>query len=170
MSEPKQLPEVVVKFREMSGAWARGTAVVSARDAAGDLHGMTLRAMTPVCFLPMRLLICIGEKSRTYAAMRETGSFCVNILAADQEAQAIHFGGSQTDKFNGQEYDLLPSGLPALRGTLGTIECAVGDIVPNAYHHVVFGDVQSYDTRLGDPLVCYGPGFARLGAPAGPTA
>ncbi len=166
MSTPGKLPDVVVRFRAMSGCWARGIAVVSSIDSAGALHGLTLRAMTPVSFSPLRLLICIGEKSRTYAALQQSGVFCVNILSADQQPLADHFGSSKSDKFAGQAYDLLPSGLPALHGTLGSIECRVSEIIGNSYHHVVFGDVINQDVRLGDPLLSYGPAYTRITAAA----
>jgi 3-hydroxy-9,10-secoandrosta-1,3,5(10)-triene-9,17-dione monooxygenase reductase component len=73
------------------------------------------------------------------------GSFCVNVLAPDQQDVSAVFGRAGTDKFAAVPWRPAPSGAPVLDGVLTWIDCALERVVDGGDHHIVVGRV----TTLG---------------------
>lgn len=147
-------------FRDVLGRFASGVTVVT------GLHddrpvGLTCQSFASVSLDPPLVLFAPSRTSRSWPLIRESGSFCVNLLAADQawisNVMAGSGGQGAQDKF--AEVAWRPSsrtGAPVLAGTLGHVDCAVEAVHEAGDHDVVIGRVLALAGEApGDPLLFY---------------
>ena len=71
-------------------SWATGVAVVTSRDDSGH-RGATTNALTSLSLDPLLVLVALDHASNTLEAIRNSGRFCINVLAAGQEEIARRF-------------------------------------------------------------------------------
>jgi 3-hydroxy-9,10-secoandrosta-1,3,5(10)-triene-9,17-dione monooxygenase reductase component len=144
------------------GRFATGVTVVTGM-AAGDPIGLAVNSFTSVSLQPALVAFCVARSSRTWPRLRATGTFCVNILAADQEALSRAFAGHPPDRFLGVGWRPGRSGVPILAGVLAWIECTVDAEHEAGDHIIVVGRVEELDVeRDGRPLVFYRGGYGRF--------
>jgi hypothetical protein len=79
--------------------------------------------------------------SVTFADLRTSPTFCVNVLASDQEALCRTFAVSVGAKFAGVGWTAGLAGAPILDGAVCWIECEWGDVLTAGDHHIVLGNV-----------------------------
>ena len=60
----------------------------------GGRYGMTATSVTSVSLDPPSLLLCVNRLARLHDPLVRRGSFCVNILHADDSEIAQSFGGA----------------------------------------------------------------------------
>jgi flavin reductase (DIM6/NTAB) family NADH-FMN oxidoreductase RutF len=152
-------------MRDVMGHFATGVSVVTARDAAGAPVGTTANAISSVSLDPPLLLACLANSSETLAAIRETGRFGVNILAADQRHHSDRFAtkGAAAGAHE-VEFDDHQAGVPVLPGALATIVCEVEAIHPAGDHEIVLGDALHLHHREPGtkPLLFYRGTYSQL--------
>ena len=133
-AEAKQL------MRTVMGHFATGVGVITANDAAGVPIGTTANAITSVSLEPPLLLACLAEDSATLAAVRDTGLFAVNVLAADQRHHSDRFASKGNEARSHEvEFDRHELGVPLLPEALAHIACVVEAIHPAGDHEIVVG-------------------------------
>src|SRR5829696_179711 len=74
------------QFRSILGRFASGVTVVTAVDAGGRDHGMTVSAFCSVSLAPPLVLVCIDRDASMHELLHETTHFAVNILSSRQES------------------------------------------------------------------------------------
>lgn len=133
-------PEIL---RRVCGFWATGIAVITGTASDGSPKGLAVNSFTSLSLDPPLILFAPAASSTTWPAIRDTGRFAVNILAADQAAVSGVFAKSGGDKFS--NITLLPSsdGLPHLDGAVARMVCGVEVIHPGGDHDIVVGRVLS---------------------------
>jgi 3-hydroxy-9,10-secoandrosta-1,3,5(10)-triene-9,17-dione monooxygenase reductase component len=89
------------QWKQSMGQFASGVVVITARDASGNAVGTTVSAFSSVSLQPRLLLACLDRQSRTLAAIRLSGCFAVNVLAAGEAQLAFNFGRKGSDQFAG---------------------------------------------------------------------
>jgi flavin reductase (DIM6/NTAB) family NADH-FMN oxidoreductase RutF len=149
-------------YRRVMGGFATGVSVVTTR-IDGQPHGMTLNSLTSVSLDPLMLLVCLQRESRTAQALSVGDLFCVNLLAQHDEQLAVRFAREDDDRFDGVAFDLVDGELPALRGGLGWLTCAVHEVTPAGDHLVVLGNVRHCEYREGEPLLFFRGRYLRHG-------
>ena len=82
------------ELRNALGAFATGVTIVTTRDRAGKLHGMTANSFTSVSLQPPLVLWSSSLYAQSLSAFQEGNHFVVNILAFDQ----IQLRGKQSHK------------------------------------------------------------------------
>ena len=84
-------PEV---FRTVLGHFCTGVVVVTGKGDE-DPFGLTCQSFTALSLDPPLVLISVSGTSRSWARIRPTGLFCVNVLGADQDhlAEICNVGG-----------------------------------------------------------------------------
>jgi flavin reductase (DIM6/NTAB) family NADH-FMN oxidoreductase RutF len=99
---------------------------------------------------PERVLISIARRSSSYAAIRETRCFGLNILRSDQQAIADRFAGREGIKgearYDGAEWVIGSSGASLLVGALASAECVVEEILERHSHALIIGEPRSITT------------------------
>src|SRR5215210_9054277 len=116
------------RYRHVIGHFATGVTIITSRHDGVD-HGATASAVSSVSLDPPSLLVCLNRSAVTETAVRESGTFVVNILRADQGELATRFAGRHGDKFAGVPVERSGAGDPLLGGALARIECRVRDAV-----------------------------------------
>lgn len=150
-------------FRSALGRFASGLTVITCR--VGDrLHGMTCQSFASVSLDPPMISICLTEGSGTLTAIQQAGSFCVNVLADDQQGLSDRFGRNHGDRWAGLPWTANPDGHPALPGCLLWLDCQLATQVAAGDHVIIIGSVRGL--RLGDsaagPLLYFGGEYGGL--------
>jgi flavin reductase (DIM6/NTAB) family NADH-FMN oxidoreductase RutF len=155
------------RLRAAMGHFATGVGVLTAADAAGRPFGTTANAISSLSLDPPLVLACLRRESETLAAVRETGRFAVNLLAAGQCELSDRFARRDFPGLWDGVAHRLPDGVPVLDGALAAVECAVHEIADGGDHVIVIGRVLDVEHPVEhvDPLVYYRGAYAELVPP-----
>ncbi len=150
------------RFRQVLGRFATGVTVITTADQ-GDPAGLSVNSFTSVSLEPPLVAFCVASASRTWPRIRAARSFCVNILAEDQEDLSRAFARRGADKFRGVGWRPAESGAPVLSGALAWLDCSVEAEHLAGDHVIVVGQVREMGvTHEGGPLVFYRGGYGRF--------
>ncbi|CAA9380223.1 MAG: Nitrilotriacetate monooxygenase component B [uncultured Pyrinomonadaceae bacterium] len=150
------------EFRRALGRFASGVTVVTARDASGRLHGITVSAFCSVSLEPPLILVCIDKNTGSHYALAETGSFVVNILRQDQQYVSDRFASYLPDKFEAVGYDLGIDDLPVLEDALANLECRLVNSHDGGDHTIFVGQIERATIGDGEPLVYFHGNYRKL--------
>lgn len=144
------------QLRRSMRAWSSGVTIVTAGEG-GDRHGMTVSSFTSVSLEPPLIIISLHTDSRTRQLVETSGTFAVNILAAEQQALSDRFAGRdgfETDRFEGLETDRMVTGAPTLPGSLASLDCRVRQSIPAGMNTLFLAEVvAARGEGEGEPLV-----------------
>ncbi|HEY5334267.1 MAG TPA: 3,4-dihydroxy-2-butanone-4-phosphate synthase, partial [Solirubrobacterales bacterium] len=152
-------------MRDVMGHFATGVSVITARDADGAPVGTTANAVSSVSLDPPLLLACLARGSETLTAIRGTGRFAVNILAAEQRHHSDRFARKgEATRTHEVDFDDHEHGVPVLPGALATIACEVEAIHPAGDHEIVIGDACHLHHREPgtEPLLFWRGSYSKL--------
>jgi len=104
---------------------AGGVSIISGAGPAGPL-GVTATAVTSLTADPPSVLCCLNRALDLESAVKEAGTFGVNMLRADHQlsGRAVRRGCtavSGTAKFERGDWSILPSSVPTLADMLGEL-------------------------------------------------
>ena len=150
------------EFRAALGRFASGVTVVTARDKAGRLHGITVSAFCSVSLEPPLVLVCIDKQTGSHHAFEETDAFVVNILREDQQHYSDQFASQLPDKFDGIEFIENGSGVPVLKNSLANLECRLVNSHASGDHTIFVGEVTRSSVSDGEPLVYFHGNYRKL--------
>jgi flavin reductase (DIM6/NTAB) family NADH-FMN oxidoreductase RutF len=149
-------------FRRALGQFATGVTVVTTRDAAGSVLGLTVSAFCSVSLHPPLVLVCIDHRSDTNTGMRESGLFAVSVLSEGQEDVSRRFASRERDKLAGFAFVEGRQGLPLVPAALAHVQCRVRSFHDEGDHTVWVGEVLALTARPGRPLVYHAGGYRSL--------
>lgn len=144
-------------LRRVMSRWTTGVAVITSRNESGP-RGATTNALTSLSLDPLLVLVCLDLGSNTLAAVRASGRFCVNVLAADQEELARRFAtkASGEEKLAGVPHQLT-DGVPVLDGVLTWLACEVDRELDGGDHAILVGrPLEAGGDQDAQPLVFFG--------------
>jgi flavin reductase (DIM6/NTAB) family NADH-FMN oxidoreductase RutF len=127
------------QLRRLMSHWATGVAVITSRDETGP-RGATSNALTSLSLDPLLVLVCLDYGSNTLAAVRSSGRFCVNMLAAGQEELARRFATKQSgeEKLAGVAHEIR-EGVPILADVLAWLACKTERELDGGDHAILIG-------------------------------
>lgn len=141
-------------FRDFMSRYPTGVAIVTSIDVDGGPCGMTCTSLASVCLTPPTLLVCLRSDSATFAGVRATGAFAINVLHARARDAAQLFSSGRPDRFRAVNWRRSPGGMPRLLdGVVAAADCAVVLCREVATHTVVLGEVRDLAIGGGDPLL-----------------
>ena len=150
-------PEV---FRRVLGQFPTGVAVVTAVGADGQPVGMAVGSFTSVSLDPPLVGFLPNATSTTWPKIHAAGSFCVNILSAEQEMLCRGFSRSGGDKFADVAWTPGSSGAPILTEALAWIDCEIERVDEAGDHFMVYGAViDMAEQSESSPLVFFRGGY-----------
>ena len=149
------------QFRNVVGHFASGVTVITTL-VDGKPFGTTASAVSSLSMDPPMMLVCLNRTSSSHDALVSSGRYGINILAAEQDHLASHFGRKSDDKFAAVPHTISPRGIPLLDGALATIECRIDETATGGTHTIFLGRVLAADARAGEPLAYYRGKFGRL--------
>ena len=151
----ESVPVSIEAFKAANRRFATGVTIVTTRNGE-VIHGFTVNAFASVTAEPPTVLVCVNRTARAHPIITESGGFCVNILALEQQALAEKFqGGEPHERFNGVAHRSGPSGSPILDGVLAYFDCSVDEELNSGTHTIFIGQVLEAGERAGVPLGYY---------------
>ena len=150
-------------FRAALGQFASGITVVTTRDRAGHLLGLTVSAFCSVSLHPPLVLVCVDARSETHAAFVESKVFGVSVLAEGQETISERFARRGHAKFADLHLVTGQHGAALVPGALAHIECALAAEHPAGDHTIYVGKVLGVGVHPGRPLVYHAGAYHPLG-------
>ena len=150
-------------FRTVLGQYPTGVCVVTAVHPETGPAGMVVGSFTSVSLVPPMVAFFPDKTSTSWPKVERAGTFCVNILGADQESVCRRFAAKGGNKFSGQAHRPAGTGSPILEGCVAWIDCEVAAIQEAGDHFIVLGrvrDLQLERPRL--PLLFFQGGYGRF--------
>lgn len=152
MSEPASIP--TDQFRALMASFAAGVTVVTTRDGAGGLWGLTATAFSSLSLDPPLCLVCIDRRTASHRPLADSRRFAVSVLTDQQQDVSNHFASKLADKFAGVAWQPGPvTEVPVLSEALAWMECDVDAIHEGGDHDIFVGRIVSAHVRDGKPLV-----------------
>lgn len=149
------------EFRDIIGRFASGVTILTSRTGERDF-GTTASAVTSLSDEPPMIVICLNKTSSTAAAIIESGTFAVNVLAEDHTELAGRFATKLDDKFRGVPFERDEHESPLLVGALAHLTCTVGEQVEAGTHYVFVAHVDDGVAIQGHPLAYFRGAFGRM--------
>jgi flavin reductase (DIM6/NTAB) family NADH-FMN oxidoreductase RutF len=149
-------------FRQCLGKFATGVTVVTCTDAAGKPCGITANSFSSVSLEPPLVLWNIAKVSHSLEAYLNAAHFAINVLSAEQQPLSAQFARSDHTLFTGIEYALSSDGAPIFAGSLAVLECRTHQIHDCGDHYVIIGEVTTFHSSDGNPLLFYGGNYRSI--------
>lgn len=151
------------RFRSVLGQFCSGVTVVTAMGPAGPV-GFTCQAFSSLSLRPPRVALGVSRSSASWPVIRESGSFCVNVLARSQHPLSERFARSGGEKFREIAWDPSPDGAPRLTGASAWIDCRLHAEYDGGDHFVVIGDVRRAESPAEphEPLLYHRGRYRRI--------
>jgi flavin reductase (DIM6/NTAB) family NADH-FMN oxidoreductase RutF/DNA-binding IclR family transcriptional regulator len=124
---------------------------------------MAVGSFTSVSLTPPLVAFLPDKASTTWPQVRDSGSFCVNILGSEQETVCRTMATSGGDKFADLGWRSAGSGSPVIDGVVGWIDCDIETVHEAGDHYIVIGrvrDMEVIDSAL--PLLFFRSGYGRF--------
>ncbi|MBI4884469.1 MAG: flavin reductase family protein [Actinobacteria bacterium] len=130
-------------YRRVLGYFPTGVTVITACTADREPIGFTIGSFASVSLDPPLVGFLPMVTSDRWAAIRDAGTFCVNVLAADQGDLCWRF--AKTDvvaPFEGVNWrQSAVTGSPIIAGSIAWIDCSIDTVVAAGDHDFVIGRV-----------------------------
>jgi 3-hydroxy-9,10-secoandrosta-1,3,5(10)-triene-9,17-dione monooxygenase reductase component len=147
-------------FRQLLGRFATGVTVLTTRDQQGRPVGMTASSLAAVSLNPPLVSVCVDFTADMHRALSASGSFVINVLAAEQEELSRRFAElPPEERFQGVAWRETAGGLVLLQGALAHIECERYADFPLGDHTLFVGRVMGGTVGEGEPLLYYRGGY-----------
>jgi flavin reductase (DIM6/NTAB) family NADH-FMN oxidoreductase RutF/DNA-binding IclR family transcriptional regulator len=162
------------RFRHVLGHFPTGVVVVTAMHAESGPVGMAVGSFTSVSLDPPLVAFLPDRSSTSFPLIRDVGSFCINVLADDQEHVCRAFAARGGDKYGATGWHPAGSGAPVLDGVVAWIDCDVEQVLEAGDHYIVLGRVRDLAVQnTTSPLLFFRGGYggfspASRAAPAEP--
>lgn len=150
------------EFRAVLGRFASGVTILTARDARGGDHGMTVSAFCSASLEPPLVLACIDKASDMHPVISKATHFGISILAEGQEQLSRRFAELETGRFDGIGYTRGETGVVLIADASAHLECRVVASHEAGDHTVYLGEVESASWGNDGPLLYYRGGYAQL--------
>jgi flavin reductase (DIM6/NTAB) family NADH-FMN oxidoreductase RutF len=140
-----------------------GVAIVTCRTESGPF-GMTVSAFSEVSLEPPLVLVCADRSSETRAAIEQSRTFTLSLLAAEQADLSQRFGDRRrvAERFTGLPCEEGATGCPRIPGALAWIDCTLESSLDAGDHVILLGRVVDAVVKDGDPLVYFRSGYRRI--------
>jgi flavin reductase (DIM6/NTAB) family NADH-FMN oxidoreductase RutF len=143
-------------FRTSMRLVASSVSLVTARNAAGDWHGMAVTSAGSLSMDPPSMMVAVNRTASIYPVILESGRFTLNLIDESQAAVMEPFSRSDMRDRRFVPEDWMAAGLggPILKGALCSHVCSVAETHEFGTHTVFFGtvdDVILSDQKTQDP-------------------
>ena len=133
---------------------------MTALNRDGSPTGLTVRSFFSVSLDPPLVGFSVAKESKSWPQVRQIGSFCVNILAEDQQELCAAFARDGTEKFAEVQWDTVLTTNPRIHGSLAWIDCEIQQTYEAGGHEICVAGVKALDVaREAGPLVFFRGGY-----------
>jgi flavin reductase len=149
------------EFKSAMRCIASTVTVITSKSGA-QTNGMTATAVCSVSAVPPCILIVVNQTNRSHALIAESGSFAVNVLAADQVDLAQHFARKSDDPLQSVKTRTGVTGVPVIEGCVALLECVVQQRIESGTHSVFIGRVVATRETERSPLMYWNGDYVEL--------
>ncbi|MFY2791647.1 flavin reductase family protein [Rhodococcus sp. MALMAid1271] len=147
-------------FREVTGHYPTGVAIVTGTDPTGELLALVVGTFSSVSLDPPLVSFMPMKTSRTFARMQECSSLCVNIVGGEQEREVMSIAQRWENKFDGIDWYPSPHGNPVLTEAIGWMDTTIWKTVDAGDHWIVLCEVKDMAiTNPVSPLIFFQGGY-----------
>ena len=147
-------------FREVTGHYPTGVAVVTGRDADGAVLALVVGTFNSVSLDPPLVSFMPMKSSRTFGQMRDCASLCINIVGGEQEREVLTIARRRENKLDGIDWFASPSGDPVLADSIAWIDTRIEQVVEAGDHWIVLCAVKNLAvTNPVAPLIFFQGGY-----------
>ncbi len=110
----------------------------------GQKAGLTATAVCSVSAEPPSILACVNRATSAFDIIRNSGFFCINVLAHSQQALSDVFGWGdieQSERFKSGRWGSLKTGAPVLADCIVNFDCEIEQLISHATHDVIIGRI-----------------------------
>lgn len=132
-------------YRQVLGQYPTGVCVITAIGEDGEPVAMVVGSFTSVSLSPPLVGFFPDKASSSWAKLRSSRHFCVNMLASSQEPVCRKLASKDADKFSGTAHSLSGNGIPLLHDVVARIECDMHSITDAGDHELALGLVRSLE-------------------------
>ncbi len=129
-------------LKDALASWASGVSVVATRTDE-LVYGLTVSSFTSLSIDPPLVLVCVGNKNRLPAMIREAGRFAISLLSADQDVASAQFArsGREPSATFGVPEERTAAGMPAVADAAAHLDCDLHDQFIVGDHTIIVGRV-----------------------------
>jgi flavin reductase (DIM6/NTAB) family NADH-FMN oxidoreductase RutF len=144
------------EFRIAMGNFCTGV-VVATGCIDGEPSGFAAQSFISLSLEPPLVALCPAKSSTSWPKLRDSGSFAINVLAANQKPICDAMAISGGDKFADLDWSPGASGSPVLAGVIAYIDCDLADEHDAGDHTIAVGRVREFKVLASDkePLLFY---------------
>ena len=152
------------RFRTTLGQFCSGV-VIATGCLDGVPAGFAAQSFTSLSLDPPLVGLCPAKTSTSWPRLRDSGRFCINILAADQKPVCDLFAKSGIDKFASIDWRAGVTGSPIITGALAYIDCELVAEHDAGDHTIAVGRVLDLDivNPEGAPLLFFRGAYGQFG-------
>jgi flavin reductase (DIM6/NTAB) family NADH-FMN oxidoreductase RutF len=148
------------EFRDALGMFATGVTIVTARNAAGELTGLTANSFNAVSLEPPLVLWSLSRAAASMPAFANGSHYAINVLAADQKALAERFAAREQRCAADAGVVLHACKAVDPAGAAATFECFNRSRYEEGDHVIFVGEVERCQHQDGmSPLLYHGGRF-----------
>lgn len=150
------------QFKKVMRRFAANVNVITSAD--GDaLNGMTATAVCSVSADPPSVLVIVNRDNRSHPIIKNSSSFAVNVLSAEQKHLAQHFASRPSDPFASIAHSIGKTGCPLIKGADAYLECVVIQETEVGSHTIFVGRIVASQTFNEQPLLYHAGEYRLLG-------
>jgi len=135
------------ELRDTMGQFCTGV-VIATGCLDGEPAGFAAQSFTSLSLDPPLVALAPGKTSTSWPKIRDSGSFCINILGAHQKAICDVFAQSGIDKFAEFPWHAGVTGAPVLDGVIAYVDCDLEAEHDAGDHTIAVGRIR--DIRILD--------------------
>ncbi|MBN9059188.1 flavin reductase family protein [Kaistia nematophila] len=140
-----------------------------------DLTGFTATSVSSLSADHPSIIVSLNRASSSWPAIQRYQSFCVNVLADDQQHVADNFAGrgglKGADRYEGASWQKLVTGSLGLVGALTVLDCELEEAIERHSHSILIGSVRAITTTAeAQPLLYWHGGYRQLSNETGPAS
>ena len=151
-----------VLFRSVLGRFASSVTVLSARDATGRDHGMTVSAFSSVSLDPPLVLVCVDKTASIYPTLFDTKYIGISILGEQHEELSRRFAEKDADRFDDLEIRRGEHDVALIAGAHAHLEGRIITRHDAGDHTIFIAAVEKASAHEGRPLIYYRGGYAQI--------
>lgn len=149
-----------IEFRNAMGRFCSGVVVVTGIESEAAV-GFTAQSFVSLSLEPKLIAICPAKSSTSWSRIRESGSFCINVLSAEQTNLSNAMARSGGNKFEGVDWRKGETGSPILHNSLCHIDCKLSVEHDAGDHTIAVGEVIDFQVAgaTSAPLLFFGGSY-----------
>ena len=150
-------------LRTTMGQFCTGV-VIATGCLDGEPAGFAAQSFSSLSLEPPLVALCPAKTSVSWPVIRDSGSFCINILSAGQQPVSDLFAQTGIDKFASLDWEKSSTGSPVLAEVIAYLDCDLQAEHDAGDHTIAVGLVR--DVRIVDadkaPLLFFRGGYGRF--------